>query len=160
MITVSPTLQTTSNGPIEAYYTICIVSTLITLNLITTRMSHCLVHSKFLILLMTLKFPCSYKSHALPVLPCRHIQHPPNEIHAFTVLLGPSHVKHSLHPLPHTLWLSTTHCGVEDLPTPGVRQRHLELTKLPHSLDKTRNRKMLSCPDSRSTLLWVKPRTK
>ena len=65
MTTASLAPQTTSDGSIATHCTISIVSTLVTPNLATTRMSHCLPRPLTLILQMTSKFLCSYKFHAL-----------------------------------------------------------------------------------------------
>ena len=56
----------------------------------------------------------------------------------------------------------TTRGGVENFPTLGVRQGSLELTGFPHSLDNTRNTKMLYsyCLHPTSTVLLAKPRVK
>ena len=123
MATASLAPQTTSNGSIATDCTIPIVSTVVTPNLITTRVSHCLFHLRSLTLQMISKFSCSYEFHVLTVLPCTHI-YP----------LSPSSSTHS-----H--WLSTIRGGVESLPTPRIRQGNL--TALPHFLDNARNTKML-----------------
>ena len=73
MTTVSLAPETTSDESIATYCTLSIVSTLVTSNLATTRMSHCLLHPWSLILQMTSKFLCNYEFYALPVLPCLHI---------------------------------------------------------------------------------------
>ena len=88
---------------------------------------------------------------------------PPTWIPCTHSLTISTHSKHlsppPLPPPPIIYWVSTTHSGVENLPTPEIGQGNLELTALPHSLDNTRN-KMLFCPHNMSTLLWVKPRAK
>ena len=77
MTTASFALQIASNGPIGTHCTIPIVSTLVILNLLTTRISHCPFYPQVLILRMTPKFSrtsaSSDKFHTLTVLPHSHI---------------------------------------------------------------------------------------
>ena len=129
MTTASLAPHTTSGGSIATHCTISIVSTLVTPNLATTRMSHFLFHPRSLTLRMTSKFSCSYEFHALSLTMPPHLAHPTFK----TPLFLPSSPTH---------WLSTTRCEVENLPTPGSKQGNLELTAFPHSLDKTRNTKI------------------
>ena len=77
----------------------------------------------------------------------------------------PPHLTHSsLLPLcpppPSNHWLCTTCAEVEHLSTTGITQGNLEFITFPHSLDNTRNTRMLYCLRATSTLLWGKPRTK
>ena len=148
MTTASLSPQTASGDSIATQCTISIVSTLATPNLDTTRMSHFLLHPWSLSLQVTSKFSCSYEFHALSLTMAPYLAHPTFK----TPLSLPSFPTH---------WLSTTRGGVKNLPTPGIRQENLELTAFLHSLDNTRNTKMLYCPHPPSTLLGVKqPRTK
>ena len=116
--------------------------------LATTRMSYFLHHPWSLTLQMTSKFSCKYEFHALSFAMPPHLAHPTFK----TPVSLPSSPTH---------WLSTTRSGVENLPTPGIRQGDLELTAFPHSLDNIRNTKMLNCPHPTSTFPGAKqPRTK
>lgn len=88
------------------------------------------------------KFLCNYEFHSLSLTMLPHLKHP--SISSFPIYC-----------------LSTTRGGVENLPTPGIRQVNLELTAFPHSFDNTRNTRMLYCPHPTSILLGAKqPRTK
>ena len=73
MTTESFALHTASKRPIGTHCPIPIVSTLVTPNLLTIMISHCLLHPQVLILRMTSKFPRisgrSDEFHALTVLP-------------------------------------------------------------------------------------------
>ena len=97
---------------------------------------------------ITSKFLCSYKFHAISLTMPRHLTHPTFKI-PLSLPSSPSH------------WISTTRGEVRNLPSPAIRQGNLELTAFLHSLDNTRNTKMLYCPHPTSTLLGAKqPRTK
>ena len=148
MITASLAPHNTSDRSIATHCTISIVSILVTPNLATTRMSHCLLHPWSLTLQMISKFLCSYKFHALSCTTPLHLTHS-----TFKTLLSlPSFLKHCL---------STTRGGVENFATPGIRQGNLELTAFLNSLGNTGNTRMLCCPHPTSTLLVAKqPRTK
>ena len=155
--------QTTSNGPIAARCTISIVSILVTFSLTTRRMSQCLLHHKLF------KSSNDFKIPQQVWIPCTHNLSmpphltPPTWIPCTHSLTISTHLKHlsppPTPPPPIIYWVSTTHSGVENLPTPEIGQGNLELTALPHSLDNTKN-KMLFYPHNTSTLLWVKPRAK
>ena len=75
MTTASLVPQTTSDGSIATPSTISIVTTLVTPNLATTRMSHCLLRPLSLTLQMTSKFLCSYEFDALSLNMLRHLTH-------------------------------------------------------------------------------------
>ena len=76
MTTASLALHTTSDELVATHCTIFIVSTLVTPNLATTRMSHCLLHHWPLTLQMTSKFFCSYEFHAFSLTKPPHLTHP------------------------------------------------------------------------------------
>ena len=71
-VSASFVLQTTAKGSIGTHCTIPIVSTLVTSNLLTTRISHCLLHPQVSILRMTSNF--------------RRISASSDEFHALTIL--------------------------------------------------------------------------
>ena len=134
--------QTTSDGSIATHCTISTVSTLVTRNLATTRMSHCLLRPWSLTLQVTSKFHCSYEFHAL-------------------TLTMPPHLTHLTFKTPLSLpsfpanWLSTTRAGVENLPTPGIRQGNLNSLHFLIPLI-TPETKMLYCPHPTPTLPGAK----
>ena len=116
--------------------------------LATTRMSHFLLHPWSLTFQMPSKFSCSYEFHALSLTMPPYLAHPTFKT-PFSLPFSPTH------------WLCTTCGGVENLPTAGIRQGNLELTAFLHSVDNTRNAKMLYCPHPTFTFLGAKqPRTK
>ena len=94
------------------------------------------------------KFPC--------ILACGY------EFHAITVRPHSPYLKHHL---PHTPWFFTTSSRVEEnLPTPWIRQRNLDLTSHSYSLTtpliNIRNRKIKYWSQPTTSFLWVKPWTK
>ena len=140
MTTASLAPQATSDGSIATHCTISVVSTLVTPNLATTRMSYYLLHPWSLTKWLQ-NSSAVYELHALS------LTRPPR----LTNPLSP------LPPLP-TYSFSTARGEVENLSTPRIRQGNLELTAFLHSLDNTRNTKMLYY--SHLTSIRQEPRTK
>ena len=109
MTTASLAPHTTSGRSIATHCTISIVSTLITPNLAIARLSHFLLHPWSVTLQMTSKFSCSYEFHALSLTLPPHLAQPTFKT-PFSLPSSP------------TNWLCTTLGGVENPPTPGIRQ--------------------------------------
>ena len=106
---------------------------LVTPNLPTTRMSHCLLHSSSL---------NDFKIRLQLRISCTQSYHAPTFNTSFPLL-------------SHPFTLSACD-GRENLPTPEMRQGNLEPATFSLSLDSTRNTKMLYCANPTSTLLGAK----
>lgn len=72
-----------------------------------------------------------------------------SQFHHTLSFSAPTFKKPLLPHLPNPLPIFTTHGKLEHLPTHRIRQGNFKLNSLPHSLDITKNKKMLSCPHPR-----------